>query len=1125
MSYEESRYGQASYENGDDESEPRHTQFLDLTNGEGGSRNETSNYFQGEEQSTPPAPLRGTYKVDPNTPGRVVESGQEQTGRWTREEHEAFLRALEMYGKEWKKVAAKVKTRTVVQTRTHAQKYFQKLQKVMGDGTGEIGHVEMGVAAEAKKASAQKKRLKQQQQQQTPQQQQQQQQQPQQPQQLTVPGAKRSASTVAAQLLTHLPSVTVSSTPSGNSFKPSYPQHGFSTPSTLSELPPPPVFSTPANSNYFSSSDKWGGKTQGMSIVAPDPASSLRQGFPDPSPAASGKRKLAELAAAQMLAGVAASGTKEPRIDGDCTPPPRDADVMTGSAPRAVGLSLQIVNPESLGVTYSESRKGGRGGEPSPTTPWDGQLEQLVSEDKKKELLAETVEDKSIDDSIDHVGHQFPHPICGPGSSYGRSPLHKAVCEIDMAAVHQELSDSIGAASLHRKDEAGFYPIHSACALSMLDGGNSNIAREITRLLIAAGGDPSAADGNRNTPLHWAARSGDSEVARLLIMKNCPPDAQNDDGDTALHWAMRAGRRGMSVIAVLLENGSRPAILNNSFKRALDVASDGFVDEKNFLRLGVGSKKSNRNKAKAENRKRKIELVEEKREARSNFLALSNQSRTLVLHHPECLEHIPKSDSDWEVPDRVKSIMRRICPDEDTTETTGIFSHEVVVSTEFERAKLDFLSKVHSSDYLSFVNDLSKELSKRKKEEEEDSSECIKSSSVVPFTPMVQKTVMKDIQVKKESHSDTSFSAGSLRAARRAAGAVQHAVDCVLVGRHRNAFCVVRPPGHHAGVKGLLAGGESCGFCIFNNVAAGALHAISDERLMCQRCAIVDIDVHHGNGTEEIVKRCHDPGKLLFFSIHLFDNDRRKNSYNFYPGTGDEDDVAHNIINVPLTPLWKDQSSTESSPKPVANTHNTRNKAKQKAAEIESNNSATSCATDNSSAEFSALESRSRASDTESESASQKGSSQGAQKGRQNSAKSNMGKAAYRRAIQNRLLPSLRAFNPDLILISSGFDAAKGDVGNARHYVAGKEKVGLDLEPEDYAWTTRKILEIADICCQGRVVSVLEGGYGRSPILAPSDETSSNCLDKAFFTECAIRHLHAMVDPYDSELRFGPSSR
>ena len=83
--------------------------------------------------------------------------------------------------------------------------------------------------------------------------------------------------------------------------------------------------------------------------------------------------------------------------------------------------------------------------------------------------------------------------------------------------------------------------------------------------------------------------------------------------------------------------------------------------------------------------------------------------------------------------------------------------------------------------------------------------------------------------------------------------------------------------------------------------------------------------------------------------------------------------------------------------------------------------------------------------------------------------------------------------------------------------------MGLDLEPEDYAWTTRKILEIADICCQGRVVSVLEGGYGRSPVIGPATSTSggSNSLDKAFFSECAIRHLHAMIDPYDTELRFG----
>jgi hypothetical protein len=233
----------------------------------------------------------------------------------------------------------------------------------------------------------------------------------------------------------------------------------------------------------------------------------------------------------------------------------------------------------------------------------------------------------------------------------------------------------------------------------------------------------------------------------------------------------------MRVVRILVENGTRPAILNNTFKRALDVAGEGFADDQNFLRLD-GDKKSasKNNKAKAETKKRKSDLLEEKRESRSNLLLLSTQSRTLVLHHPECLEHIPKSESDWECPDRVTSIMRRVIPDENTTETTGIFPHEVSVSTEFDRAKLDFLSRVHSSDYLSFVNDLSKELSRRKKEEN-DNTETGTSSSVVPFTPMVQKTVMKDITIKKESHSDTSFSSGSLRAARRAAGAVQHAVD------------------------------------------------------------------------------------------------------------------------------------------------------------------------------------------------------------------------------------------------------------------------------------------------------------------------------------------------------------
>ena len=123
--------------------------------------------------------------------------------------------------------------------------------------------------------------------------------------------------------------------------------------------------------------------------------------------------------------------------------------------------------------------------------------------------------------------------------------------------------------------------------------------------------------------------------------------------------------------------------------------------------------------------------------------------------------------------------------------------------------------------------------------------------------------------VKDDRVSDTSFSAGSLRAAERAAGAMMHAVNQVLAGKQRNAFCCVRPPGHHAGQNGLLPGSESCGFCIFNNIAIGAMHALTAHAETVRRIAIVDIDVHHGNGTEEIVKSLSNHDQILFYSVHL----------------------------------------------------------------------------------------------------------------------------------------------------------------------------------------------------------------------------------------------------------------
>jgi acetoin utilization deacetylase AcuC-like enzyme len=132
--------------------------------------------------------------------------------------------------------------------------------------------------------------------------------------------------------------------------------------------------------------------------------------------------------------------------------------------------------------------------------------------------------------------------------------------------------------------------------------------------------------------------------------------------------------------------------------------------------------------------------------------------------------------------------------------------------------------------------------------------------------------------------ADTSMSAGSCQAALRAAGAVMVAVDEVMASRVRNAFCAVRPPGHHAERD------TSMGFCLFNNVAIGALHARAVHRL--SRVAVVDFDVHHGNGTQDIF--FNDP-QMFYASTHQSP---------LYPGTGSkaERGIAGNIVNAELPP-------------------------------------------------------------------------------------------------------------------------------------------------------------------------------------------------------------------------------
>ncbi|MBS0237713.1 MAG: histone deacetylase family protein [Proteobacteria bacterium] len=208
---------------------------------------------------------------------------------------------------------------------------------------------------------------------------------------------------------------------------------------------------------------------------------------------------------------------------------------------------------------------------------------------------------------------------------------------------------------------------------------------------------------------------------------------------------------------------------------------------------------------------------------------------------------------------------------------------------------------------------------------------------------------------------DTVASPGTWEAARRAVGAVLDAVDIVMTGEAANVFCQVRPPGHHAESQ------QAMGFCFFNNVAIAAHYA--RKKYGAERVAVVDFDVHHGNGTQEIFWSDKD---LFYGSTHQMP---------LFPGTGAlRETGVGNIFNAPL-----------------------------------------------------------RAGD---------------------------GREPFEEAFRSRILGPLHNFAPDVLLISAGFDAHQRD-----------PLASLNLVAKDFHWATESLSEVARRHSNGRIVSVLEGGY------------------------------------------------
>ena len=210
---------------------------------------------------------------------------------------------------------------------------------------------------------------------------------------------------------------------------------------------------------------------------------------------------------------------------------------------------------------------------------------------------------------------------------------------------------------------------------------------------------------------------------------------------------------------------------------------------------------------------------------------------TLVFTHPACLEH-DAGPGHPESPARLRAVLEALHQPQ----------FEKLVWREARRATDEEIERVHARAYVA---------------------------QVMHAVPQVGR-VSLDL--------DTAVSPGSGEAALRAAGAVCGAVDAVAAGEGANAFCAVRPPGHHAERD------RAMGFCLFNNIAIGALHARAKHGF--RRAAVVDFDVHHGNGTQDSFAADSD---LFYASTH---------QWPAYPGTGaaDERGAAGNIVNVPLAP-------------------------------------------------------------------------------------------------------------------------------------------------------------------------------------------------------------------------------
>lgn len=545
------------------------------------------------------------------------------------------------------------------------------------------------------------------------------------------------------------------------------------------------------------------------------------------------------------------------------------------------------------------------------------------------------------------------------------------------------------------------------------------------------------AEGSTALPSPTQNPSQESVTELLLKASDIEIDAQNSVGQTPLHVACARGN--WNVVRLLLDKGASPAIADrrgftpgqHSHKRGMPIPND-------LLKILGGPPSSG--------------IIPSPRD-----LIVDPDNNTLVITHELCLLHrtcppIRRGGSEEPPPENVRRL--HVLVDKETgILRTGEFGR-CKWENESRRAALVDVLKCHEYSYVETISQM-----------------C----SSIPDHPSAIANL----------DADTTMSRWSFEAALRAAGSVCEAVDKVIAGDHRNAFCVVRPPGHHAGPRGIVRcendpDGGSHGFCFLNNVAIGAAYARSMYRNEgIQRVAIIDFDVHHGNGTEEIIRQLvptveksavrtpfaigelatqryrpwldeSDINNVFFASTHGYgargiEFANTPSGGWFYPASGRSQitDAITNptVVESPnLTDFLLSQTWTRMGEDAKANCCKILN-----------------CGL--------GLPTR--------------------------DAVPGMQRLEVRDTYRKKILPLLRDFDPDLIFISAGFDAHKKDSMNFGY---------VGMVEDDYEWVTEQLVRLANTCCNGRIVSVLEGGYKiHGGIVSP-------------FARSVASHVRALVD-------------